>query len=587
MYKPQTSPLARVVQGAPTSWDPSIANTRFPSTIDTAAWSPCSKFIAITLDGSIEVLVLDAVTLKPLHTMHPRQYITWHNLIFSPDGYLLTGYSLWNHWIFSWDLQTGGLISKINTKELGICNSMAYSECGTKLGGLFSRSILVTYDILSCTQISSHPVQKCIADTIWTHDECLQFATMESKSITIWEVSFTLSHAPVQVNSLPVPENFSEEGLALLPTLSQFAFICERRILVWDAQHHKILLDSIDVKDPKNITFSPNGHFFVCGTEGSEIYLWKESPNGYLLHQKFISNTQCAKPVVSPNGQSIISFGGLILQLWNATNSSASLPGISSVSQHTKNFILEFSPDESWVALTQQSGKTVTALDVKSGNSQLVIDMDTEICGVSVTESRIIAVGDGKVVAWELPEGNCVFNAQGSINSVQTTTFKHSVPIRGQYVSISPDLDYIVIGESGDPDEAGLCIYNRHTGKELAVVKSEGYLPGFTLDGNRVWFAAADGRVNQWLVDKNNVFSTAKLKSLGDVEEPLSGFPWHSSCGYQITDEGWILNSSGKQLLWLPYQWRSANKPGRRWSGNFLALLQSGLPEAVILELEV
>ena len=187
------------------------------------------------------------------------------------------------------------------------------------LGGLFGKNTITIYNILSGTQISSHSVQKLVAKTIWTHGEYLQFAVVKSGTVTIWEVSFTSGNAPTQISSLSTPDNFSEKGLVFLPTLSWLAFICEERIVVWDAQHQRILLNSIDVEDPEHIAFSPGGHFFICETEDSDFHLWKETPNGYLPHQKFICEAKWAKPFVSPNGESIILSNSLILQLWHTT----------------------------------------------------------------------------------------------------------------------------------------------------------------------------------------------------------------------------------------------------------------------------
>ena len=49
-------------------------------------------------------------------------------------------------------------------------------------------------------------------------------------------------------------------------------------------------------------------------------------------------------------------------------------------------------------------------------------------------------------------------------------------------------------------------------------------------------------------------------------------------------DDGWILSSSGKPVLWVPHHWRS-DELARIWSGWFLALVHAGLSEAVIIEL--
>jgi len=547
-------------------------------------WSPCSRFIAVARDLFNEIAILDALTLEQLHTMDPCQKIVWTDLIFSPDGHLLTGYSYSEDCIVSWDLQTGGLISNISTVGQG--DSMSYSGCGTVLGVLF-RNTIMTYNTISGTHISSCSVPKYVVGNIWTYGECFQFATVDSGSITIWKVSFTSSHAPTEISSLPIPDNFSSSGFAFLPTHSQLAFVLQGRVLVWDAQHQKTLLDSEDVKDPTILSFSPDGCFFICGTRGQEFYLWKESPDGYLLHQKFVSSTRWVDPVVSPNGESIISSGGPMLQLWHTKNSTTSPPDISiQASQHAEDTLLELSSDGSLVAVAGWLSNTVTVLDVRSGNPLLVIDTNTKICGVRITESTIIIVGDGKIITWNLSAGDGVLNVRRNIgDSIQTTIFEHSEDIGNLHASISPDLNYIAFGSTRSSEE-DLCLYDIHTGKKLAGTKTGGWLPGFTLVGHEVWCTAETGRVDRWTIVKDNESNFTRLEFLGESEKPLSGFPWHSSCGYQVTDDGWILNSNGKQLFWLPHHWRS-EKAKRRWSGKFLVVPQSGLPEAIILELEV
>ena len=586
LYGPQAKPLARVVQGVPTSWEPSIANKRFSSNIRAVTWSQCSKFIAIAIDSSFEVVVLDAVTLGQLYTVHPKnQKITWDKLLFSPDGCLLTGYSSHHDYIASWDLQTGGLISDINIETK--CWSMSYSGCGIMFGVLSEDGTITTYNILSGAQISSHSVPD-VHPTIWTCGECIQFATMGSESIDIWEVSPTSGHTPKQISSLPIPDSFSFDCLVLLPALSQLAFFLkfERRILVWDAQHHKFLLELTNVDTPTNMTFSPDGNFFLCGTYSQEFHIWKKSPDGYLPHQTLVSSTKYTHILVSPNGGSIISFYHSRLQLWHTSLSPTPLPTISTqASQSAGGFLPEFSPDGSLVAVTQQLGNTVTVLDLKSGNPQLVIDTGTRICGMRITESRIIVVGDGKIITWELPARDNVLKAHWNIdNSVWTTTFNHSTSITYLYASISPDLNHIAIGSTIAIWTDRLSIFSMGTGRHLVAVGSFRYLPGFSPDGHKVWCAADDGKVDLWTIVKNDGSNATKLNSLGRDRRPLSGFPWQSSCGYEVTDDGWILSPSGKQLLWLPHQWRSENVE-RRWSGKFFAV--SGLSKGVILELDV
>ena len=197
--------------------------------------------------------------------------------------------------------------------------------------------------------------------------------------------------------------------------------------------------------------------------------------------------------------------------------------------------------------MAQKSCNIATVLDVKSGNPQMIIDADMEICGVGITGNRITLISDGKVVTWELSAGDCVLDPQWNIdNSIQTTEFKTSRFIGYPHASISPNLNYIAFAKN----LKGYVLYIRDldTGDQLGA-RTQGWIPGFTPDGNRVWCANSNGQVDQWAIVEDDGTHAIKLESLDVTEKPLSGFSWHSSCGYQITDDGWVLSPSGKQLI--------------------------------------
>ena len=591
LYRSQINPLARVIQGAPVEWESSFANAIFLDEVEAAVWSSCSRFIAVAIWGSDKVIVLDGATLEQLHTMHPQSHdARWDKLIFSPDSHLLTAYySTDTSNIVSWDLQTGGLISSISMEGAEGYKLITYSECGTMLGVLFNKNTIITYNTSSGIQISSCSIQQSPV-TIWTHGEHLQFATIESRSITIWQVSFISNCAPTQVGSLPTPDNLSMEEPVFLPSLNYLAFIHQGRVVVWDAQHQKSVLNSTDIGDIQNISFSPNGNFLACGTNGPQFYLWKKSPDEYLLHGTHMSNVKVATPVISPSresiitsGNSVITKGGSILQLWHATHSS----NISAQpSQQKKDFLLEFFPNQPLVAVTQRLGKVVSILDIKSGNPQLVIDAGTEICGIGVIGRKFIVVCDRKIITWELPVGDCTSNIQWNVeNSVQTTEFEHPQLVEQLHASISPDLNYVAIGSLVYYTGA-LSIYDIHTGEQLVAAGSMGSIPEFTPNGNEVCCVTGSGIVDKWAIVKDDGSKAVVLENIWRGRKVQSGLSWHSSCGCQVTDDGWVVDSRGKQLLWLPHQWQSTQVK-RRWSGKFLAVFPSGLTEPLILELEV
>jgi len=219
-----------------------------------------------------------------------------------------------------------------------------------------------------------------------------------------------------------------------------------------------------------------------------------------------------------------------------------------------------------------------------------------EIHGLRVTGSTIVVVSDRKIVTWNLPAGDQVPNPRANINdSVQTITFPHPpfhYPTSRsiQTASVSHDLQHITITEVDD-DEVITCYLNLYDVPTRQWVQSVGtdyeISPWFSLDGQEVWGVVEWDQVNRWKIIEDSKSSVIKLEYLGtfSITHPPDGFHWKPSHGYEVTDSGWILNSSGKQLLWLPPNWRS-HWSHRMWSGQYVALLHSGPPEVVILELK-
>ena len=593
LYELHAQPLAKVVHGLPTSWKQSIAATKFPTVIDTAVWSPCSMFIAVVFSkskGNVEIL--DAVTLGRRTVLDfPLNGTRW--LVFSPCARMLTWFGESPEKFVSWDLQTGSLVSTIPPEQQGRtqdCFSATYSACGTMLGVPFRNDgsfTISTYNVRSGTHIYSHSIGGPVLSQIWiwADGEYLQFATTKSGSITTWEVGFTSTDAPREVQSLSIPGDPHRSGHSILhPNLSRLAFVTGGKVKVWCARGSKFLLESApDVKWPRQMSLSIDGRFFTCGTNGPNFYVWKESPAGYILHQKLTSNTQTSKPRISPNGESIIAFGDSVIQLWRTTDSTTS----TQVSQRSKRpFILGFSPDEALAGFTRTGGKTVTVLDLKSGTPRLVVDTDMKVYGLGVGGDTVVVVGEGKIVGWKLPAGD--INATADVNySRWTTTFDYpSFPISAQRptISVSPDLGHVAIVNGGI--DSHLHVYDVHAGQCLVSVPvGLESSPWFATDGCHVWCVTDGGEAESWGIVEDTEPDVTELEHRESTTHPPDGFPWRPSRGYSILDGRWALSSSKKRLLWLPPHWRSDGW-NRMWSGRFLALLDCELPEPVILELD-
>jgi len=590
------------------SWDANTAATTRHSVIKVATWSPCNRFIAIAFYGYIRIEIFDSATLQGLQTiefLQEQNTSSKHEaLVFSPDSHVLTylgetwaGESLF----INWDLQTGGLASVTRLNENFGPASIMYSPNG-KFVAVSDSDTIVILDATSGVRIHSHPLTTTLqlGNRVWTHGESLRFATVDVTTIIIWEVGFTSDAVPTKVKALPFLGNadflarypgwdveYPYYCIQFLPSPCRLAIISRQKIAVWDVQKSKFLLYCSDAVFYPKMSFSSNGHFFACSTWKSDVYLWKESPTGYILHQILASGASMSTPLFSRNGESIIALSDSKIRLWRTKGSTTPPPGVSTqTSPHTGNFAVDFSPDGMFAAVARQWSDAVEVLNLKSGVPQLTIDAGMGVCGFKVIGNTVTVVGKGKVITWDLPTGDHTPNAIVTLkDSARTMDFKSERLIDLLRVSISSDSCYIAT--------IGyyvlwwyLELYDGSTGELLGKEDVGAVTPWFAPGGHEIWLAGDDGekkvkvlRVGdgeRWLEDV-----THKV----DVEDPPEGYPWASSRGYRVTNDWWILGPSGERFLMLPPLWQSPAKLERVWNGQFLALLHGELTKPVVLEL--
>jgi len=597
LYKQYIHPLARVVRGLPISWGPNFA-TVTDHLVVTAVWSSCSRFIAVERHENTEVL--DGVTLERLHTFkHPWSEDGRSSL--SPDGRSLT----WrdgDDGPTTWDLQTGGQISA-TPLALGrpprayypYAHRLYFSSVHSMDGKIVAFAYrdfgndavtgISTYNLISGTCIYSHHASEGrIIAPIWTHGKFLRFAAVKPGSITIWEVGFTSEHALAEIESLPAPDDTGSEEHLFLPTLSRLAFILDGAVLIWDARDSKILLNFVGRGYLGGLSFSSDGRFFACGSRGQGVHLWKESPTGYVLHQKLVSGSAVGwiRPFLSPDGESIITSKDLETQLWHTTGPIDPPPSVPPQPANRTNFAPAFSPDKSFIVTGRYGGNIATIVDLKSGDLRLMIDTGTAVYGLGVTGSTAIVVGEGKIVTWNLPAGDCVLNAEANIHdSVRTIVFDHPPPPPGwlYFASISPDFNHLAITRKESWKE-GVDIYDASTGKHLfGIPTSYASHPWFIRNGREV--RCDSGKQKIIMGGGSDVI---RAEPVGGSDAPPGGYLWESVHGHEITDDGWILDSRKKRVMWMPHHWRVFEE-FRIWDGRFLVLLNRELPEPAIIEM--
>ena len=674
IYKTHASPLARVVQGIPDSWERVVASATFDHVVRDAVWSPCNRFIAVTTYDSVEVL--DAVTLSRVSIFENSSRATFNLLSFSPDGRCLT--LCVEGALISWDLQTGSPLGTINCWDLPTGSplvpthhwdlqtgspfvptqpwdfqtgtplvpthnwglqtrpfvpthhwgfqarpfsairrrpersndwpiSSTHSEDGKLIAVAYKSqarddndvghsSFIRTYDLRSGKHVGSHyfPGERII-HPIWPHDSYLRFATINPKLIRIWQSPFTLEPPPVEVASFLVPDGITDaERFLLLPSLSRLAFVLKNTIQVWDLKTPKLLLKSelayspkYDKRLPPQSSFSSNGQFFAYTTIGEGVHVWKESPTGYLPHQRLpiFADESLVGPRLSPNGESIIVPLQSKIHRSHTRDQAPSLPSVSTGGSEPNQFTLGFSPDKNFAAFARQGENTVTIIDLKSGEQKWNADVGLEIGCVGMAGGTVIIVGEDSIVTWNLPSGDRTFNA--SINDIVRTTILDPLPssyIPGMpnYMSISPDLSRITVMRSCSGSLGRLEVDDVSTGLCLARINTaESQLrPYFTRDGREVWtgnYSSRDKEECEIIEDSESGAIELKLQLVFAWDFP------ESSHGYTVTGGWWVLSPSQRRLLWLPHRWRS-HRVRRTWGGRFLGLLDGELSEVVVLE---
>ena len=616
LYESHTHPLTRIVCGAPTSWEASTAATARPSTLGLVVWSPCDRFIAITRDGAETVDILDSATLQRLQTLELPQDVPGglDALVFSPDSHILTctccaiNVNLGiKAFVVSWELQRGGVASAIRLQrpELKFYGSpsMEYSADG-KMVGIHCRSrscasSILIYDVSSGVLIHPHshkeniPLKDSIwvyGDRIWTHGGSLRFVTADKTTITIWEVEFTSDATPTEVETLPTPDRFDDQW-----SVAQFLHAPYRlalhhkdrtrgRILVWDVRSSRYLLECTDANFKKYTSFSSDGRFFARGTRGPDIYLWKDSPDGYVLHGILVSSTLHSKPLLARNGESIVAFGRCAIQLLRTKSLTSPPSSISTrTPQDAEDFILEFSPDGILAALTMRRDNMATVLNLKSGVPQLTIDPSMEVHGLGVKENTVVVIGRRKVIGWNIPAGDRISDALVGLKDRSWT-----VNLCGSqnysrwriHASISPDFRYIAFSEDGN-----LHIHRTSTGGHLGKTSAGLHTLQFSPDGRSVWSVLHPMLAGAWRVGAGREV-LERLDAVAPIDHTPRRHPWGPSRGYLVTKDWWILGPDGKRVLMLLPPWQSYAM-NRIWKGQFLALLHGGLSEPVILELDV
>ena len=528
------------------------------------------------------------------------------------------------HILVVWDTQTGVVVNEFDPLDVGTV--MFHGDQRTIT--LISSQSIYTYDALDGVQLgkASLPLYSNFG-IHWIHENTLQFAINHNSGgkpvIDIYKLQPT--NPPQILSSFPLPHKVA--GFSLSPASLHISFISQEEVIVYDVQDSKPLLQTkVKSQSPSHLQpgqFSADGQFFMCSSSG-EVCVWKSIPNSYVPWCRLQPRFQFCGLLWSPTSIPILCWGEDGIQLLHPDNGpNHLLPNEVDSLPPQNEHLVAYSADRSHIATARKYCDIITVFDCTSGTSQQFTNRDMKILDIKVVDNTVFAVDKYKLVGWALePDGNTRgSNSTGRATIVETL----DIGIDPHHLTLSQDCSQIASVKG-----RGVFLYDVKT-QETVCKHVAKFTPAirFSNDGTQLWStlssdyyfvglemtegwnsatdimkglenkdyqnSAKDTRTDQESRevaiegDKGGEEVVKDLEEegeiMGDLEHGGAVFGHFSPNGYCVGEDlGWVIDSRGRRLLWLPPSWRAKIKADTRWDGNFLALLGGHNPLPIIIE---
>jgi WD40 repeat protein len=265
----QSSPLPKVVFGGEDSWEPTAAASAKAPFYLSFTWSPCGHLLALASEETVEIW--DALTLKPLYSLHPKTATRFRSgLTYSPDGHSLAACS--KAAIVIWDTQTGGEVSRISCEVTHSGLKLAWSMDGRSICAISEstlRTITVhTFDTVSGSTLFLDTIQTSAHPYVWAHKGSFQVVTTtgdhQGWTINIFEVGPTLTNIKsFPFKSTPIFRTFSASTYRISVSTEK-GHKHGATLLIINLQNSEVLL-----RAPGSYlhpTFSPDANLFAAFT---------------------------------------------------------------------------------------------------------------------------------------------------------------------------------------------------------------------------------------------------------------------------------------------------------------------------------
>ena len=221
-------------------------------------------------------------------------------------------------------------------------------------------------------------------------------------------------------------------------------------------------------------------------------------------------------------------------------------------------------------------------------------DTNMRILDIKIVGDAIFVADGHKLVSWGLETGE-------PVHDDETAAIAPSAPRQdlvlsddcSQIAFINDQIGYLC-------NEKGISLYSVQTQRILCSHTTYGRVEDirFSPDGRQLWFAIADLHDDLSLVKlergEDGEFVGVTKGHRGDKRSDgrlswislFSSHTWRCWRRSQQDAFGWVADSGGNKLLWLPLSWRTKELRDVRWDGNYLAFVRSDLPDPIVIEFQ-
>ena len=566
-YSQRPLPLPRVVIGARDTWDDVTASVSITGhSSNFLIWSPCGHFIAVAIDGTVEIR--GALALNLLSTLQSAVVVT--HPTYSPDGHSLA--CCFYAGIIIWDIQTGGVIGKINhlTSDYDPKLKLVWSFDGNVICVTSSRGsgtfYVHVYEVASGIMRSFNKTESKHGGCAWAHDKSFRVMTTtiddRCPTINIYEVGSTLTKI----------EQFHFHFLSH-PRFGAFSpatyRISVRRsnpdeLLILDVRNSEFLLQKSGFH--YKVTFSPDGNF-VAAISGNRLIIWRYISGRYTQWWDIQRGGDLLQ--FSPTSSSILIGNDQLLHVFHFDHSPAA-PTIESGATIRGMPLDAYPSNGAYIATTHRGESAITIINLRSQNpspSQF-IDTGLEIYTIALTGNVLLVVGPSTVVTWLLTEEGVLGGTFGERRVDRSDSlWDAQIPSDDD---INNELVFSVEGEIaavGHRYGDLIRVYHTKTGEI------------FNLDG-----AQLNPRKYYQLGEFNPIFTYGPDRHHYDSYKSHEPPQCRWLVSYATSAGGWVKDSEGKHRLWLHPRWRWFRPDQTQWLDQVTTLRLSIEPELVVVK---